>query len=192
MWSISDFSLQSVNLNLIKCILWVSRCGHLSCRSRHFDCLLLVLIRSTGCTSPSKSRCLAVIGAFRSWSFRCEVVSREVRWRTALLLCFLIVGINASGISIPLSLLMLSGLVKPYVDSSLTLRMYQCGSRKKGDKTLESDSGLANRMMLTRAEIADFLDFVLRSIYFQDNGSIYERQEGAAMGSPVSVVIAAL
>jgi len=46
--------------------------------------------------------------------------------------------------------------------------------------------------MLTPADIADLLDFVLRSTHFQSNGSIYEQQEGAAMGSPVSAVIANL
>ena len=45
----------------------------------------------------------AVIGAIRSSLFRCAVPS-AVRCRTVLLLlCFLIVGIHASGISIPLS-----------------------------------------------------------------------------------------
>ena len=34
------------------------------------------------------------------------------------------------------------------------------------------------------------MNFVLRSTYFQYNGSIYERQDGAAVGSPVSAVIA--
>ena len=33
-------------------------------------------------------------------------------------------------------------------------------------------------------------NFVLRSTYFQYNGSIYEQKDGAAMGSPVSAVIA--
>ena len=59
-------------------------------------------------------------------------------------------------------------------------------------QVLESDPGLAHGTMLTPAEIADLLNFVLRSTYFQYNGSIYERQEGAAMGSLVSVVIANL
>ena len=56
--------------------------------------------------------------SFRSSFFRWEVVSWEVlfevvpsatRWCTDLLLCFSIICIHASGISIPLSLLMLSG-----------------------------------------------------------------------------------
>ena len=61
------------------------------------------------------------------------------------------------------------------------------------DRTkLESDPTLADRTTLTPAQIANLLDFVLRSTYFQYNGSIYEQREGAAMGSPVSAVIANL
>ena len=59
-------------------------------------------------------------------------------------------------------------------------------------RKLEADPCLANRTTLTPAQIADLLDFVLRSTYFQYNGLIYEQQEGAAMGSPVSAVIANL
>ena len=57
---------------------------------------------------------------------------------------------------------------------------------------LENDPGLADRTTLTPAQIADFLTFVLRSTYFQYNGSIYEQKDGTAMGSPVSAVIANL
>ena len=57
---------------------------------------------------------------------------------------------------------------------------------------LENDPNLADRTMLTPAQIADLLTFVLRSTYFQYNGSIYEQKDGAAMGSPVSAVIANL
>ena len=56
---------------------------------------------------------------------------------------------------------------------------------------LESGPGLANRTTLTPTQIADLLNFVLRSTYFQYDGSIYE-QDGEAMGSPVSAVIANL
>ena len=53
----------------------------------------------------------AVIGAFRYSLFR-YFVPLAVRCRTVLLfLCFVIVGIRTSGISIPLSLLMLLGCV---------------------------------------------------------------------------------
>ena len=54
---------------------------------------------------------------------------------------------------------------------------------------LANDPNLADRMTLTPAQIADLLNFVLRSTYFQYNRSIYEQREGAAMGSPVSAVI---
>ena len=57
---------------------------------------------------------------------------------------------------------------------------------------LENDLSLADRTTLTPAQIADLLTFVLRSTYFQYNGSIYEQKDGAAMGSPVSAVIANL
>ena len=57
---------------------------------------------------------------------------------------------------------------------------------------MENDAGLADRTTLTPVQIADLLNFVLRSTYFQYNGSIYEQRDGAAMGSPVSAVIANL
>jgi len=53
-------------------------------------------------------------------------------------------------------------------------------------------TGLANRTNLTPTQIADLLNFVLRSTYFQYDGSIYEQKDGAAMGSPVSAVFANL
>ena len=57
---------------------------------------------------------------------------------------------------------------------------------------LENDPGLAERTNLTPAQIADLLNFVLRTTYFQYNGLIYEQKDGAAMGSPVSAVTANL
>ena len=66
------------------------------------------------------------------------------------------------------------------------------GAVQAARRKLESDPGLADRTTLTPAEIADLLNFLLRSTYFLYNGSIYEQQEGAAMGSPVSAVIANL
>ena len=66
----------------------------------------------------------AVIAVFWSSLFWC-VVPSAVRCRTVLLwLCFLIVGIHASGISIPLSLLMLLGWSLMWL-ASLTLHVYQ-------------------------------------------------------------------
>ena len=54
---------------------------------------------------------------------------------------------------------------------------------------LESDLSFPNHTTLTAAQIADLLNFVLRSTYFQYDGAIYEQRDGAAMGSPVSAVI---
>ena len=61
-------------------------------------------------------------------------------------------------------------------------------------RKLESDPTLADSTTLTPTQIANLLslDFILRSTYFQYNGSIYEQREGTAMGSPVSAVIANL
>ena len=93
-------------------------------------------MKSTGYAKPYKARCSAVIGwcpttvigAFRSSLFRWAVLSAVRFFAALLLLCFLIVGIYASEISIPLSLLMLKGWSRMRI-ASLTLRVYQCGSR---------------------------------------------------------------
>ena len=57
-------------------------------------------------------------------------------------------------------------------------------------RKLENESDLANRRNLTPTLIADRMN--LRSTYFQYNGSIYEQQDGAAMTSSVSAVIASI
>ena len=57
---------------------------------------------------------------------------------------------------------------------------------------LENEPTLADRTNLTPGQVADLLDFVLRSTYFRYNGAIYEQKEGAHMGSPVSVIVANL
>ncbi|XP_068707805.1 uncharacterized protein [Montipora foliosa] len=59
-------------------------------------------------------------------------------------------------------------------------------------QNLEDNPSLADRTTRTPAQIADLLNFVWRSTYFQYNRSIYEQLEGAATGSPVSAVIANL
>ena len=66
------------------------------------------------------------------------------------------------------------------------------GALQAALRKLEDDSCLANHTTLTPTQIADLLDFVLRSTYFQYDVLTYEQQEGAAMGSPVSAVIANL
>ncbi|XP_022111224.1 uncharacterized protein LOC110990496 [Acanthaster planci] len=59
-------------------------------------------------------------------------------------------------------------------------------------RRLEEDPELPDRTSLSPAEIVSLLEFVLRSTYFLYDGSCYEQTDGAAMGSPVSAVIANL
>ena len=105
----------------------------LSCWSRRFHCSAASLhqvMRSIVYVSIFVACWFAAIGAFRSsLLFRLlHVVPSQVRFVVDWLLCFLIVGIQASGISIPLSLLMLLGWSLIWI-ASLTLRVYQWGSR---------------------------------------------------------------
>ena len=57
---------------------------------------------------------------------------------------------------------------------------------------LNNDPSLPDRTALTPTQIADLLNFVLRSTYFKYNGALYEQRDGAPMGSPISAVIADL
>ena len=57
---------------------------------------------------------------------------------------------------------------------------------------LGEDEDLAERPPLSPDRIAEVLDLCLRSTYFSYGGELYEQREGAAMGSPVSVVVANL
>ena len=93
-------------------------------------------MKSTGYAKPYKPLCSAVIGWFSTavigafWSslFRRVVLSVVHFFTALLLLCFLIVAIHASGIPIPLSLLMLWGWSLMWI-ASLALHVYQCGSQ---------------------------------------------------------------
>ena len=75
-------------------------------------------MRSTGYAVPFISRWWAMIGAFRSSLFWREVVPSVVRCCTVFLLCFLIVGINASGISIPVNVIRVKSYVNSFLDHS--------------------------------------------------------------------------
>ena len=57
---------------------------------------------------------------------------------------------------------------------------------------LEEDDSLEDRTPLSPHRVAELLQLCLRSTYFSFNGEIYEQREGAAMGSPVSAVVANL
>ena len=53
---------------------------------------------------------------------------------------------------------------------------------------LENDLSLADRTTLTPAQIAELLTFVLRSTYFQYNGSIDEQKDGASVSKQTLVL----
>ena len=57
---------------------------------------------------------------------------------------------------------------------------------------LEEDESLGERTPLLLGRVAELLQLCLRSTYFSFNGEFYEQREGAAMGSPVSAVVANL
>ncbi|XP_015757812.1 PREDICTED: uncharacterized protein LOC107337209 [Acropora digitifera] len=59
-------------------------------------------------------------------------------------------------------------------------------------QSLHNDPSLPDHTTHNPTHIADLLNFVLKSTYFKYNGSLYEQQAGAPMGSPVSAVIADL
>ena len=59
-------------------------------------------------------------------------------------------------------------------------------------KQLELDTTLQQRTSLQVNQIIELLDFVLSTTYFVYNDSFYQQLHGAAMGSPVSPVIANL
>ena len=116
---------------------WAIRLSHdgiaLSCWSLRFDCNTASLhqaMRSIVYVSLFVACWFAATGAFRSpLLFRLlDVVPSQVRFVVDRLFCFLIVGIQASGISIPPSLLMLLGWSLIWI-ASLTLRVYQSKSK---------------------------------------------------------------
>ena len=60
------------------------------------------------------------------------------------------------------------------------------------EKLLEEDPGLQERMSMTVKNIICLLEFCLRSTYFTFQNQYYEQVEGAAMGSPISPIVANL
>ena len=60
------------------------------------------------------------------------------------------------------------------------------------EKLLKEYIGLQNRTTMSTKHIMDLLEFCLRSIYFTYRGKYYEQVEGAAMGSPISPIVANL
>ena len=60
------------------------------------------------------------------------------------------------------------------------------------EKLLKEDPDLQKRTTMTTKHIMDLLEFCLRSTYFTFRGKFYEQVEGAAMGSPISPIVANL
>ena len=60
------------------------------------------------------------------------------------------------------------------------------------EKLLKEDTGLQNRTTMSVKHIMDLLEFCLRSTYFTYQGKYFEQVEGAAMGSPISPIVANL
>ena len=60
------------------------------------------------------------------------------------------------------------------------------------EKLLKEDTTLWNRTTMSTKHIMDLLEFCLRSTYFTYRGKYYEQVEGAAMGSPISPIVANL
>ena len=58
--------------------------------------------------------------------------------------------------------------------------------------TEEEEEDLVERTPLPAERIAELLQLCLKSTYFSYNGEFYEQRQGAAMGSPVSAVVANL
>ena len=59
-------------------------------------------------------------------------------------------------------------------------------------KLLKEDPGLQSRTSMSTQHIMDLLKFCLSSTYFTFRGKFYEQVEGAAMGSPISPIVANL
>ena len=59
-------------------------------------------------------------------------------------------------------------------------------------RNLREDETLQDKTILSPEWVAELLETCLKSTYFSYGGSFYEQKEGAAMGSPVSAVVANL
>ena len=60
------------------------------------------------------------------------------------------------------------------------------------EKLPKEDTGLQKRTTMSTKHIMDLLEFCLRRTYFTYRGKYYEQVEGAAMGSPISPIVANL
>ena len=76
---------------------------------------------------------------------------------------------------------------------SLSARLAEKWGCYSTPSTPGSDAyALEERSVMDADRIAELLDVCLRSTYFRYHGDFYQQKEGAAMGSPVSAVVANL
>ena len=59
-------------------------------------------------------------------------------------------------------------------------------------RKLELDQGLHSRTSMSVEQIISLLEFCLKTTYFQFQGRFFEQLQGAAMGSPISPIVANL
>jgi hypothetical protein len=59
-------------------------------------------------------------------------------------------------------------------------------------RKLTEEEDLVERTPLSAQKITELLQLCLKSNYFSYNGEFYEQRQGAAMGSPVSAIVANL
>lgn len=83
-------------------------------------------------------------------------------------------------------------IMVPFNEESLFTNAPIEGAVQAMLQKLDSDPCLADCTTLTPTQTADLLNFFSRSTYFQYDRAIYKLQDGAAMGSSVSTVIAKL
>ena len=58
------------------------------------------------------------------------------------------------------------------------------------EKLLKEDTGLQNRTTMSTNHIMGLVEFCLKSTYFTYQGKYFEQVEGAAMGTPISPIVA--
>ena len=77
------------------------------------------------------------------------------------------------------------------LDCSLTSYKHRCCSPLEIiKKRLEQDTDLPYRSIMTTENIIELLGFCLNKTYFLFQDQLYEQTKGAAMGSPVSPIVA--
>ena len=88
------------------------------------------------------------------------------------------------------TLLLYPGLNLPVDVSSLFTNVPIQEAVQVIKKKLKEDQSLPSRTSLTLERITELLEICLNTTYLRFQGRFYEQQKGAAMGSPVSAIVA--